>query len=200
MFVHDLIKIRMSVLGYLANLPYHLISDKEMFEGFLPELFYPNVFPEVLPGWEGQAKELFAEKPWLISGGFFTTYYPDFPKTPTGEYPSIHYEYLELKSNIMSCIRDYLSDGTAIPDWVYAYMLGEVIGVQSDKRDIHDLISALGTDNIDDDYTIECAEACYAESLSWITRTSLSKTRCATMFGEPHVIKSLRLKQAAPIK
>ena len=35
MFVHDIIKINYTRQGYLPYYPYHLISDEEMFEGFM---------------------------------------------------------------------------------------------------------------------------------------------------------------------
>ena len=34
-FIHDIIKIKYSKLGYLPSYPYNLISDKEMFQAFI---------------------------------------------------------------------------------------------------------------------------------------------------------------------
>ena len=225
MFIHDLIKIKYIGLGYLPNIPYHLISDKEMLEAFYPETFYPDIFrwgefPTIVPAHQAEAEALFQKKPWLAAGGFFWNYYPplvDLDNSNRSELPSRN--FMRFRSDLRLRIEYYLKDATKypIPDWMYTYMLGEVIGVKSDIQDIHDFITPLGVDNIDDVYTGDCAYACDKESQNWLKRTGQLLTtirqssvpgyeftpaeqflRYPTPYGEPHVIKSLRLKQAAP--
>jgi hypothetical protein len=174
MFIHDLIKIRYIKEGYLQNYPYHLISDREMFDAFILD---------------------------TESDTFFQYYYP-MPETISLTTP-----YSELVKSIKHHILSHIADNTyEIPSWVYGYMLGTVIGIRSRKKDIHDLIAPLGVDNIDDDYNAPAMEAVYGESLYYLSRVQLNPTvdipggtvqlRPATMFGEPHVIKSIRMRQS----
>ena len=166
MFIHDIIKIKYVNLGYLPNYPYHLISDSEMFNAFLN--------PDT---------------------GYLYAAYPRLYGNPENEDD----QYNALINAISTHIQNYQSgDEDVLPDWVYSYMLGTVIGPKSNKLDIHDLIEPLGADNVDDEYTEDAARKCYAESKEYLTRVfpiSRIAERPPTMFGEPHVVKSLRLKQ-----
>ena len=177
MFIHDIIKIKYVNLGYLPNYPYHLISDGEMLDAFYnvsrpQDTFFVNMYP-YMPAtvWEKEQSE-----------------------------PPVGNKYSILLSTIYTTITAY-KDGTIkqLPDWIYSYMLGEVVGPYSDKRDIHDVIYPLGADNPDDDFSADAAIACYNESTSYLNRTQpksvTDSTRPPTMFGEPHVIKSIRLRQ-----
>ena len=77
-------------------------------------------------------------------------------------------------------------------------MLGNVIGPKSSQQDIHDLLVMLDVDNIDDVFTPLACEACYDVSKSWINKfpDAQKEHRPPTCFGEPHVVKSLRLRIA----
>lgn len=178
MFLHDVIKIKYISLGYLPNIPYHLISDEEMFSAFHN-----------------------AESPHDC---FFYNEYPPMPATdeergnidPKSPVPS---KYAVLLDKIYRTILLY-QDGEIqqLPDWIYSYMLGAVVGPHSDKRDIHDVIAPLGVDNPDDDYGDDASIKCYQESEEYLRKTlpaNSPDSRPPTMFGEPHVIKSLRLKK-----
>lgn len=95
-------------------------------------------------------------------------------------------------------------DEYVFPDWVYSYMLGSVISVNSDGYDIQDLADML---NIEVDYGIfssSLSSACYQISQEWLkkvtpdsrylrTEDETLDLRPPTIFGEPHVIKYLRL-------
>lgn len=212
--LHDIIKIKYTRLGYLPNYPYHLIDDTEMFNAFIG-----------LSDSEDNTER------------FFEDYYPNpfldkdiIYDSPTGEHISLRGEYVRLKAYIVNIINDYLNHlGTAeqddyiIPDWVYSYMLGEVIyntpGEPDDfeYKDIHDALLLL-IDNVfidgnriideagDDDLTqllrdnhinnkfnrLDCTR-CYIESTKYIS-TLTTGIRPPTVFGEPHVIKQLRLE------
>lgn len=156
-FIHDIIKRQYVYEGYLPNYPYHLISDKEMFDAFIfnENNYFDNYYPRS-----------------LFSDSELSLYYDN------------------LKDEMISYINNYISDNSNIlPNWVYSYMLGVVISINSDKRDVHDLLIMLGEDNLDDDFTVEAAAKCYGLSKDWETKLS----RQPTVFGEPLIIKSLRL-------
>lgn len=194
MLVHDILKIKYVNLGYLTkNYPYHLISDEEMF----------NAFIDLGTGFDGSLVD--------PNVRFFDTVYPNpfaeqdfiYKKTnSSGEVIaeiSLSEEYEKLKSYIISCINEYLSSiGTTeesehkVPDWVYTYMLGEVIYQESDYQDIYDLLNLLGCSNLDNEFTQTACVACYKTSLNYIS-TLTTGIRPPTIFGEPHVIKNLRM-------
>ena len=83
----------------------------------------------------------------------------------------------------------------AVPDWVYSYMNGAVIGVNSDSLDKHDFFSLMNLDNQAGEFTKEIFESCLDISTKWVKKLPPSKNtmRPPTMYGEPHVIKSLRI-------
>lgn len=181
MFVHDIIKIQLSQLGYLPDYPPHLISDEEMCDAFLPYV-YDEDNPE-------SGYDAFMEVPI----NFFRDMYPLLDDSLESAYKKliseIAYHIYQLKNT--------LDDSYVLPDWVYSYMLGIVISVNSPTKDKHDLFVLLNTDNLYDEFNDSCAEACYYESIEWLKKlpTSQKIHRPPTMFGEPHVIKSLRLKE-----
>lgn len=178
MLVHDIIKIKYVKLGYLKkNYPYHLISDEEMFNAFID---LGNGFTSGLV--DPDVK-------------FFDTYYPN----PFAEQhyiykdTSLSEKYSELKQYIINTINNYLANEVKIPDWIYTYMLGEVIYNQSDYLDIQDCLTLLHCSNLNNEFTPEACAVCYQTSLNYIS-TLTSGVRPPTVFGEPHVIKNLRLE------
>jgi len=198
MLVHDILKIKYVQLGYIKkNYPYHLISDEEMFNAFID-----------------LGNEDFNNKTTLIDPQvrFFDMYYPNpfaeediiykklNSKGEVVEEISLSGEYTKLKNYIISSINDYLTYyGTAnedkhlVPDWVYTYMLGEVVYQQSDYLDIFDTLALLDCSNIDNEFTQSACVKCYTVSSSYIS-TLTTGIRPPTVFGEPHVIKNLRME------
>lgn len=124
---------------------------------------------------------------------FFTVNYPCM-------YDDFKDSYEELRSAIQYHINEYIqSDHTyVIPDWVYSYMTRSVVTIDSDTADRHDLLALLNLDNINDIITKEAMESCLSISTSWVHKLPPTRNnhRPPTMFGEPHVIKSLRLLRA----
>lgn len=167
-FIHDVIKIRYSDLGYLPNHPYHLISDKEMFNAFmndptdLDSLCYFNFM-----------------YPYPLSSDIMMT------------------QYLDLRQNIYSEIQNWLnlSKNYDLPTWIYSYMLGAAISNNSSISDKHDMLVLMNMDNKDDEITDSVTEQIYSISKNWLSKikSRLDSERTPTLFGEPHVIKSLRL-------
>lgn len=197
--IHDIIKIKYTRLGYLPNYPYHLISDEEMFNAFI------DLSGDDSTSGSGE----------LYSETFFDDYYPNpfvdgdiVVIGPTGEEISLTAEYYRLKSYIISCIQEYLiHQGAAdeseyeLPDWIYTYMLGEVIYNTPDPnnqdtftyKDIYDLLKLFDATNISNEITPEICKQCYQVSTKYIS-TLTTGIRPPTVFGEPHVIKQLRLE------
>ena len=212
MLADILAKIRLSNSGYLPNYPYHLISDKELYDAFMD---------------------------CKTGTGYFFDAYPFLNNSAL----AVPYKQLVLTIQYYLLLAQLSTAANAkedISDWIYSYMLGFVIGVQSDKKDIHDLIYPLGVDNVDDDFNWQCSVACLNTSQEWIKRKNLSKLiripekyedemisllsersilgeslygvyldnelngvpgavdiRPAAPFGEPHVVKAIRLQQSA---
>lgn len=124
--------------------------------------------------------------------GVFADYYPC-----PGEDLSEAYD--TLKAAIDDKISAYLTDGTEIPEWVYSYLLIQATTYESNEADIAYLYELSGIEPEDTvaQFSENLAKECYAVSTAWIKRLpSLFATRPATVFGEPHVLKSLRLNQA----
>lgn len=159
MFIHDIIKIQYINEGYLPNYPYHMITDREMFDAFL-----------------------------LEDEGYFAVNYPLLDGVLTEP-------YRDLKAGIKNCIDAYLNDDISIPAWVYSYMLGNTISVNSDTFDIMYLYELLGIETSQSDiFGSEVQVACYKISKEWLSKLPVKYgSRPATIFGEPHVVKSLRL-------
>jgi len=194
--IHDIIKIKYTRLGYLPNYPYHLISDAEMFDAFIN-----------LSGTDDSSGSSdYVER-------FFTDYYPNpfyeediIYVGPSGKQISLSGEYNRLKQYIITTINDYLShlgtsdqDNYTIPEWIYTYMLGEVIynrpgnSDSFEYLDMLDLLTLFDSNNISNEMTPQICKLCYEQSTKYIS-TLTTGIRPPTVFGEPHVIKQLRLE------
>lgn len=193
MLIHDIIKIKYVKLGYiLKNYPYHLISDEEMFNAFITvnpdftsnlvdnkvrffDMYYPNPF----------AKEDYIYQKTNARGDVVAEI-------------SLSGEYSRMYDCITTHIKNYLAYQKMgityeIPDWVYTYMLGEVVYQQSEYQDIEDTLTLLDCTNLDNIFTREACIKCYITSSNYIS-TLTTGTRPPTVFGEPHVIKYLRME------
>ena len=168
MLIHNIIKINYVRDGYLPNHPYHLISDAEMFEAFISRNSNNDIT------------------------GYFADKYPCVD-------PSLQVDYDTLVDAIFYHINAYLSDKSGVekcvPDWVYSYMIGSTVSVDSELLDRHDLLVLMNLDNIEDEITKEVCEFCLSISKDWVKKMPKEKAdhRPPTIFGEPHVIKALRL-------
>ena len=187
MFTHDVIKQMYTLEGYLPNYPPHLISDEEMFEAFLPTKYFKldTRYDEVtfdVADWRNYEDD--------SQPSYFKDNYPLICSNLVSEYK-------DLVSDISYHIKMFLSDTTySIPSWVYSYMLGSAIGINSDKVDIHDLLVMMVCDNIDDDYDETACMRCLEISRKFIGGMKVTDRlhRPPTMFGEPHVFRYLRLR------
>lgn len=197
-FLHDIIKIHLTREGYLPNYPYHLISDEEMCDGFirLPESILSYIDDDYFGPTTSDTKNrvdwfnAFLKSTDIM---YFLSNYPLIDER-------IESQYKELVNRIFYEIQEFKKDteDRVLPNWIYSYMLGVCIGPESSKVDIHDMISSMGTDNMEDEYDVYCALECLRISKEWLKRIILPEgevIRPPTMFGEPHVLKSIRLDQ-----
>ena len=150
-------------MGFLPNYPYHLISDKEMFDAF------------------------------MRNNGFFATYYP----CPD---PEFQLAYNGLRDCIVTNITKFQAgEETELPDWIYSYMIMNPVTFNSPEEDIAYICDLANIDRPDilAVFTPQVASICYEISKKWLLKQpSTTDKRPPTMFGEAHVIKSLRLMQA----
>lgn len=163
------------------SLIHDTIKIKYVEEGYLPDYPYHLVSDEEM-----------CQAFILNDSNYFDDYYPLIAEDCKEEYKT-------LKEAILYHIDTFLKsidDDRVLPDWVYSYMLGTVVSVNSDELDRHDLLVLLDCDNIEDTITAKAQRACYKESKEWLRRLTREEAlhRPPTLFGEPHVIKSLRVK------
>ena len=194
--VHDIIKIKYSNLGYLPGYPYHMISDREMFDAFIDlsvdEYGDEDKIPSGVYFFEDNYPNPFIENnltyKQLDKEGEVTTE------------ADLSLEYKKLRKYIVKVINAYLTyhntelaASYTIPNWVYTYMLGEVVYNNSEYQDIYDTLALLGDNNIDNKFTSKSCALCYATSYKYISKKTVGN-RPLSVFGEPHVIKQLRLE------
>lgn len=170
-FDNNIVKIKYSNEGYLPYYPYHLLSDSEMLDAFIFNDF-----------------------------NFFDDTYP----CPCD---SLLDEYNTLKQYIQACCTMAKQDDKySLPDWVYSYMLGEAINSHSSQKDVHDLLVLLNLDNLYDEFDEEIYTSIYKVSKAALGTArvkakamseNVENFRPCTMFGEPHIVKYLRLEQAS---
>lgn len=119
------------------------------------------------------------------------------------EYPCPSEDLQEAYDALLECIKDkiqnYVDKGETLPNWVYSYMIKSAITYSSLEEDIS-YISDMGHiehSGLLAEFTPEVANMCYRVSTKWLKKQpSKYADRVPTMFGEPHVVKSLRLDQA----
>ena len=198
-YTDDVVKIRYTREGYLPDYPFHLVSDDEMCDAFirLPESVQASLTPDFFGptvDTTSDSFDWFSEYMNSTDIMYFKDHYPEIDESLEKPYKAlvnrIFYEIQEFKNN--------LYDNRSLPDWVYSYMLGVAIGPASDKLDIHSMISSkmMNVDNLYDEYNVVCALVCLDISEDWLRRLILPKgevQRPPTMFGEPHVLKAIRL-------
>lgn len=167
MLVHDLIKIKLVRAGYLPNYPYHLISDKEMCEAFISA---NSVDTSNLT--YNRSRDIWEHiKLTNLTGSFFDEY-PLLDESLKPEYDTLTQCILYHICNLI--FSNSSESSYVLPDWVYSYMLGKVISINSSIADIHDLIYPLGIDNIDDLFTSDASYKCLEVSKDWVNKLSSS--------------------------
>lgn len=165
----DLAKVRYSKFGYIEPIPYYLISTEEVCNAFMSQ---------------------------TTDSGYFFDNYPLLDSTMLNEYNLLVASIRSILSDIIdvASVESVLLNGVDDPpDWVSAYMLGSVISVNSSYRDISYLNSLFGISS--DQFDATTQSNCLSESKLWLSKFPDDAHRPPAMFGEPDVIKSLRLRQ-----
>lgn len=200
MMVHDIIKIKYVREGYLKNYPPHLISDEEMCIGFLQYVL--DFTSDNISTWSQLSTAInnsyvgyFVD--WYVSPLMRQFEEEQFPydKTLSDALLVLIRELWQWMDKLIKHNRINSNESFDLPDWVYSFMLGRVIGPNSETLEKHDLFVLLGTDNTDDTFDGLSSYACYQVSKLWVNKLSKEDKRPPTVFGELHVIKSLRLQQ-----
>lgn len=167
MILVDAIKIKYIQAGYLPDWPYHLISDAEMIDAFIFNEY--NFFDD------------------------------NYKIDSTDE--DIMLLFSKLKAEIVY-FADKCKTNNSIadmPHWVISYMLGAVTCPTSPLKDIDELISLSNLKDLvpSGEMNTLLYRSNAKVSREWIAKLPSSKKehRPVTIFGEPHVLKSLRLAQ-----
>ena len=199
--IHDIVKIKYVDEGLLPYWPYHLISDEEMFEAFIlsDECAFDIYYPEP----SDCCEEVIEAHRSLRS----------FLKTMISEYVINEYYggvYGDSDGCICTCIdrskvkrNSFGFEIDKVPDWVYTYMLGEVIGPESKEHDRHDLFVAMNIDNVYDEFTDDIYMSILKMSKNQIAKVRESFTgtidseRVPTIYGEPGIIYQLRVEDVS---
>lgn len=186
--------------GYLPNYPYHLISDEEMCDAFLTYPWYDYRTPEqILAKYEMSDDEKWERFLEGVEPCYFRDNYPYIEYDPIkGVSGSSMDHYRTLVESMVyhfNALKRSLDDSYVLPDWIYSYMLSNVISINSLQLDKHNMFVLLGVDNDFDEYRDDSAQACYLKSKQWLEKTGEIANRPPTMFGEPHVLKCLRLEE-----
>lgn len=177
--VHDIIKINFVREGYLLSSQGTDMQGTDM-QDYPYHLISDNEMCDAFLNDSGQS--------------FFDYYYPCIAETLRKPYEKLR-EEIQYHLNLLKTSKEEY----VLPDWVYSYMMKSVISVHSPKSDIHDMLVMMGIDNTDDEFKASAAIRCYDISSKWIQKyPKLTRDhRPPTMFGEPHIIKSLRLDLAS---
>lgn len=166
----DTIKIKYVELGYLPNWPYHMISDEEVLKAFI-----------------------------MNDVNFYTDNYCSSP-----DLWDIHINSIDLLQELITVMKravsDVLKHKIELPNWIYPYMLGEVVGPKSSTKDIDDLIELCNLKGIvpSGEMTPTLCTTLFKISYAWLMKIPQQQLideyhTVPSIFGEPHVIKSLRL-------
>ena len=242
MFIHEIMKINYVRQGYLANYPYHLLSDSELFNAFL---CFETSMDEVTARRIKEANSDYSlfERPkdYLRHNHLFTY---DVYTTPdnvqcikirgskrnlmaflaansldtevslsdecyfSDNYPLLFPKYMDTYNILVDALVYHLdlylqtiksAERYVVPNWVYSYMNGSSISINSPYLDKSGLFTLLNQDNIECPFTTDVFDQILSISSDWIKKLPPAKreNRPATIFGEPHVIKSLRLLGSA---
>lgn len=172
MLIVDTLKIKYIQSGYLPNWPYHLISDLELINAFIVNQ---------------------------------SNYFDDNYKIDTKDEEIID-AYDELKANIMYHVNSCLEESSLslLPEWVFSYMIGSVVCSTSELKEIDDLIALSNLESVVPSGVFN--DYLYKSNISissdWLSKLPEEKRyhRSPSVFGEPHVIKSLRLSRVDVLK
>lgn len=192
-YIHDIIKIKYTDLGYLPDYPYHLLSDSEMCDAFLPKAIPDDV----------ELKD-FNEFVDDISCYFYDNYYIHLTEDENAEDNDMlrifgYYKTLtqNLKYWLDKC-KANLNDSYTMPNWVYQYMNGTVLGEDRNVNDMHQFLVDIDDDNLDDEYNESIYQQCYNLSYKCLSRIKDLDHRSPSIFVDPTILRYVRLVNEDP--
>lgn len=191
-FLHDIIKIKYIHDGYLHDHRPEQISDSEMCDAFLA---YPDDSYTDDERWDMYMN---SAAPMWFKDRYDVTQVEGFDELTEDLKTEWLSRYRTLVEAVVYHINEFkasTADNKYLPTWVYSYMLGDVISYTSSLLDIHDMLVLMDIDNMSDTFTIDAVAGCYATSSKWLQKLPEQIHRPPALFGEPHIIKSLRLSQ-----
>lgn len=161
-----------------------IIKIKYSREGFLPDYPYHLISDqEMIEAFLNEDKECF--------------FYDNYPCVDD----TLREYYNPLVEQIKYHLDQYIDSQKSIdiPNWIYSYMIGSTIGPSSHIYDKHDLLVLIGHDNLEDEILVPAYLSMYAISKKYVRKLTEKEKlhRPPTIFGEPHVIKILRLEQTS---
>ena len=189
----DIVKIKMVATGYLKNYPPHLISDDEMCEAFLN-----TTYPVSTDGQTSFSKYHIpmTDEEWeYFKSDTRLSMFRDYYGLPD---KALEKQYRDLVSGIVEQLilfEQSMEDGRKLPDWVLSYMNLTTIGAHSEYLDVDGMLMLMGLNMIEPEFTPAVSARCYEISVEWLKKTN-NGNRPATIFGEPHIIKYLRLQNS----
>lgn len=164
MLAIDNIKIKYSQEGYLPDYPPHLISDEEMCEAFIPSKYALDTAM-----YEDKQAEAAGHLGVALNSifSYFNDVYPLINKNLEPKYNIL---INSIKYHIVRLITKVPLFRQNLPDWVYSYMLGQVVNHTSSQQDRHYLLVGIGLDNIDDVLTSDVEAYIYNISKRWFNK------------------------------
>ena len=212
MLIHDVIKIRLTNDGYLANYPYHMMSDREMFAAFMGNGTV-NYFTDNYPCLDRTNDVLKTLRNQLaLSVLYYTAMYqvaeqaiPDWVYSyMLGSTLSVYSDKLDIHDLNAQLHTENDSDEFTLASSVAcmqesAKNLGYFVINQTTpiplegekKQAVEDIFrnTVIDTEQVEGTVTEITAYDLYHNSGDTV------HTRPVSIFGEPHVLKSLRLRQ-----
>lgn len=214
MLTHDIAKMRYTDDGYLMNYPYHMISDTELFSAFMDNSgagFFSDSYP-MLSETEHYVNAyhllVLAIQYYIIAYEYDSTNtIPDWVYTYIlGSSISIYSDSLDIHD--LSLDLHTQNDGDEFTeacsaaclqeseDWLGNTINSTVIAATNMPAAFKTYLeSRLQQISIDGTTLYDIYHADIEENGTLVHTADTIIARPATMFGEPHVLKSLRMKQ-----
>ena len=206
MLVHDILKIRYSDDGYLINYPPHLISEEEMFDAFMNasgEGYFTDNYPYMLEAEQADNYNqlVLSIMSYIFLYEIFDEAIPDWVYSyMLGETISINNDKLDIHDLTVALNTPNVSD--AFTDACSAACFSvSTAWIGNSQTNIIDL-TKYDSDILTNDFIPKLQSIAVLNPVGeentlydvYVKNERKIYARPATMFGEPHVLKSLRLK------
>lgn len=137
------------------------IKIKYSQEGYLPN--YP---PHLI------SDEEMCEAFLVNEFSYFKDMYPLVDENLKSEYELLINAFKYHIVRFLTKVEEFYSE---LPNWVYSYMLGQVVTNMSEQEDRHYFLAGIHSDNIEDILTIESQQQCYKYSKRYVNKLDKSE-------------------------